>query len=48
MRTGKHLRTLKAYRDSVLSIAFSPDGETLASVSGGIVLLWDLTVDNAD
>src|SRR5262249_39057365 len=33
--------TLKGHTDDVLSVAFSPDGKTLASASGKTVKLWD-------
>jgi WD40 repeat protein len=38
VNTGKLLQTLKGHSDSVLSLAYSPDGQTLAS--GG----WDRTI----
>ena len=42
-RTGAHLRTLTGHTGSVESVAFSPDGSTLASGSwDGTVLLWEL------
>ena len=40
-RTGKRLRALKGHSGNVTSLAFSPDGGTLASSSGdGTVELW--------
>ncbi len=41
--TGKKLRTLKGHRETINSVALSPDGETLASGGGDSnVLLWDV------
>jgi WD40 repeat protein len=36
--TGQELLTLRGHKDEVWSVAFSPDGQTLASGS------WDKTV----
>jgi len=41
---GTLLHHLEGHRASVNSVAFAPDGETLASSdSGGVIKLWDLT-----
>ena len=47
--TGRKLQTLDGHDDGVRDIAFSPDGETLASIgavsdlcSDGVLLLWDV------
>ncbi|NJP08684.1 MAG: WD40 repeat domain-containing protein [Leptolyngbyaceae cyanobacterium RU_5_1] len=43
-RTGQCLKTLRGYTSSILSVAFSPDGQTLASSSADhTVKLWDVT-----
>ena len=39
--TGTHLRTLTGHTFDVISIAFSPDGKTLASGSADELRLWD-------
>lgn len=41
--TGKRLKTLTGHTGGISSIAFSPDGKTLASGSSdGTILLWDI------
>ena len=43
---GEHKHTLEGHTDSVLSVAFSPDGGTLASGGGwrdNTIRLWDAT-----
>ena len=43
MSSGRHLRTFTGHTHWVWSVAFSPDGETLASGSSdATILLWDL------
>ena len=42
--TGRHIRTLTGHTRYVFSVAFSPDGQTIASGSSdGTVLLWEIT-----
>jgi WD40 repeat protein len=41
--TGEEIATLGGHIAEVLSVAFSPDGETLASTSpDGSIILWDM------
>ena len=43
LRTGQNFHNLTGHESLVMSLAFSPDGSTLASGSGdGTILLWDL------
>ena len=40
--TGNHLATLFGHKNSVYNVAFSPDGNTLASGGRGAIYLWDV------
>ena len=43
IETGKHKKTLKGHKESIESLAFSPDGKTLASGSlDNTIILWDV------
>ena len=43
IETGKHKKTLKGHKKSIESLAFSPDGKTLASGSlDNTIILWDV------
>lgn len=39
--TGRHKSTIKAYSQG--TVAYSPDGNKIATISGGDILLWDAT-----
>ena len=41
--TGRHKHTLEGHTEGVTSVAFSPDGETLASGNYKEIWLWDVT-----
>jgi WD40 repeat protein len=42
--TGKERATLRGHLRDVLSVAYCPDGKTLASGGlDGAILLWDVT-----
>ncbi len=40
--TQASILTLEEHPGAVGAVAFSPDGRTIASASGGAVLLWEL------
>ena len=43
IETGENVATLSGHPSSIISLAFSPDGKTLASSSGdGTITLWDM------
>jgi WD40 repeat protein len=46
--TGNEQATLQGHNDQVFSMAFSPDGKTLASSgsSDGMIKLWDVATGN--
>lgn len=39
--TGRELLTFKGHEEQVLRVVFSPDGKRVASLSSGMVLVWD-------
>ena len=42
--TGERLQTFTGHTQNINDVVFSPDGETVASVSSdGTVLLWDIS-----
>jgi RNA polymerase sigma factor (sigma-70 family) len=41
--TGRELRQMHGFREEIRSLAFSPDGKTLAAASGGAIQLRDVT-----
>jgi WD40 repeat protein len=47
METALALRTLESQGDSITSVAFSPDGKTLASGAGKTVRLWAVKTGQA-
>ena len=45
LETGAQIKELKGhngYNNSFVSVAFSPDGATLASICGTEIKIWDL------
>lgn len=45
--SGKGIGTLQGHKQGIWSLAFSPDGQTLASAgSGGVVHLWNLATQS--
>jgi WD40 repeat protein len=46
-REGKLIKTLNGHHGPVLSVSFSPDGQTLASASDdNTIILWNLDLDD--
>jgi WD40 repeat protein len=44
---GKEIQTLKGHSNTVKSVAFSPDGKSIASGSfDNTVILWNLNLDD--